>query len=124
MKDINTTDDLTLGTIFKCSWGGMSDYYELIGTTPKTVKLREICWETCAAPEGAEPSDPVHRWTHICRDENGNTIPEKDWQGYDKISVKRVINLKDGGITFRSPNYNGKASVSICTNDYTEMYWG
>ena len=63
----------------------MSDYYELIGTTPKTVKLREICWETCAAPEGAEPSGPVHRWTHICRDENGNTIPEKDWQGYDKI---------------------------------------
>ena len=124
MKDINTTDDLTLGTIFKCSWGGMSDYYELIGTTPKTVKLREIRWETCAAPEGAEPSDPVHRWTHICRDENSNTIPEKDWQGYDKIYIKRVINLKDGGITFRSPNYSGKASVSICTNDYTEMYWG
>ncbi len=124
MKDINTTDDLTLGTIFKCSWGGMSDYYELIGTTPKTVKLREIRWETCAAPEGAEPSDPVHRWTHICRDENGNTIPEKDWQGYDKIYIKRVINLKDGGITFRSPNYSGQASIEICTNDYTEMYWG
>ena len=124
MKEINSTDDLTLGTIFKCSWGGMCDYYELIGTTPKTVKLREIRWETCATPEGAEPSDPVHRWTHICRDENGNTIPEKDWQGYDKIYIKRVINLKDGGITFHSPNYSGKASVSICTNDYTEMYWG
>lgn len=84
MKDINTIDDLILGTIFKCSWGGMSDYYELIGKTPKSVKLREIRWETCAAPEGEELSDPVHRWTHICRDKNGNTIPEKDWQGYDK----------------------------------------
>lgn len=124
MKNINTIDDLILGTIFKCSWGGMSDYYELIGTTPKSVKLRKISWETCAAPEGEELSDPVHRWTHICRDKNGNTIPEKDWQGYDKTYVKRVINLKDGGITFRSPNYNGKAAVSICTNDYTEMYWG
>ena len=117
MKDINTTDDLILGTIFKCSWGGMSDYYELIGKTPKSVKLREIRWETCAAPEGEELSGLVHRWTHICRDKNGNTIPEKDL-------YKRVINLKDGGITFRSPNYNGKASVSICTNDYTDMYWG
>ena len=124
MKDINTTADLIPGTIFKCSWGGMSDYYELIGTTPKSVKLRKIRWETCAAPEGEEASDPVHRWTRICRDKDGHTIPEKDWQGNDKVYTKRVINLRKGGITFKSPNYSGDAFVSICTNDYTEMYWG
>ena len=39
MKDINTIDGLILGTIFKCSLGGMSDYYELIGKTLKSVKL-------------------------------------------------------------------------------------
>ena len=92
MKNINTIDDLILGTIFKCSWGGMSDYYELIGKTPKSVKLRKICWRTSAPPEGAEPSDPVHRWTCICRDENGNTIPEKETS---KLYIYNKTNTND-----------------------------
>ena len=124
MKEINTVNDLKIGTIFKCSWGGMSDFYELIGTSPKSVKLRKIRWTTCAAPEGEEQADPVHRWTRIVRDEKGNTVPEKDFSGKEIVYTKRVINLKNGGITFKSPNYGGDASVRIATSDYTEMYWG
>lgn len=121
---INSVYDLKLGTIFKCSWNGMADFYELIGITPKSVKLREIRWETCAAPEGEEQSDPVHRWTKIIRDKEGNPVPRKDYNGKERTYTKRVIDLPRGGITFKSPNYSGEASVQICKSDYTEMYWG
>ena len=122
-KEINTIDDLEIGTIFECSWGGMSDFYELIGKTKQSVKLREIKWLTGTGPNGEPADDPVHRWCHIVRDEKGNAVPELDYSGKEKIYVKRVINLKSGGITFKSPNYSGDASVRITTSDYTYMYW-
>jgi hypothetical protein len=124
MNEIRSTADLKIGTIFKCSWNGMADYYELIGTTPKTVILRKIRWETCGAPEGEEQADPLHRWTRIVRDENGNPVPELNWQKEEKIYKKRVKQLLNGGITFNSPNYSGDAYVQICSSDYSEMYWG
>lgn len=117
-------NELKTGTIFKCSWWGMADFYELIGMTEKSVKLREIRWDTCAAPEGKQESDPEHRWTHIVRDEKGNTIPEKDFNGKEKVYTKRLVSLPDGGFTFKSPNYDGAASVKVMKSDYNEMYWG
>ena len=125
MKEINSVKDLKIGTIFKCSWNGMADYYEMIGSTEKTIKLREIKWTTCANPNPNDDDfDPTYRWTKIVRDEKGNTVPERDWKGNEKIYSKRIINLPNGGITFKSPNYGGDASVSICTNDYMHMNWG
>lgn len=123
-KEINTIDDLEIGTIFECSWWGMSDFYELVGKTKQSVKLAKLRWETGTGPNGEPADDPVHRWCHIVRDETGKAVHEKDCNGNDKIYMKRVINLKSGGITFKSPNYSGDASVKIINSDYTYMYWG
>lgn len=124
-KMINTIDDLEIGTIFRCSWNGMADYFQLLAKTPKSVKLIEIDWETCAPPDGEENDDPTYRWTRIKRDENGKAIPYVDSiTGKTNICIKRIINLPKGGITFKSPNYSGDAHVSIATNDYMQMYWG
>lgn len=125
MKEINSVKDLKIGTIFKCSWNGMADYYEMIGSTEKTIKLREIKWTCCSNPNPNDDDfDPTYRWTKIVRDDKGNTVPKRDFEGNEIIYSKRIINLPNGGITFKSPNYSGDASVSICTNDYMRMYWG
>lgn len=123
-KEINTIDDLKIGTIFKCSWYGMSDFYELIGKTKQSVKLAKLEWETGAGPNGEPADDLLYRWCHIVRDADGKAVREKDYNGKDKIYMKRIINLKNGGITFKSPNYSGAAFVEITNNDYAYMYWG
>ena len=124
-KKINTIDDLKIGTIFRCSWGNMSDFYELIGKTNKSVKLRELQWETGLGPDGKPEEDPTWRWGHIVRDEKGNVVPELDqFTGKEIIYTKRIIDLPNGGITFKSPNYDGQASVRIAESDYAHMYWG
>jgi hypothetical protein len=124
-KEINTIDDLEIGTIFECSWWNMSDFYELVGKTKQSVKLREIRWTTGLGPDGKPEDDPTWRWCHIVRDEKGNVVPERDqFTGKEKVYTKRVINLPNGGITFKSPNYDGQANVRITNSDYTHMYWG
>ena len=121
-----TMENIFTGLIFRCSWWGMADYYEVVGKTAKSLKLRKIRWETCSAEDaGEEPDyDPTYRWTRIVRDEKGNTIPEKDWQSKEVINMVRVKTRKDGSIYFKSPNYSGDASVSVCTSDFMHMYWG
>lgn len=54
MKDINTTADLIPGTIFKCSWGGMSDYY-VAGARNKNEYIRSV----------AQRKFAHHECTHI-----------------------------------------------------------
>ena len=68
-----TMDNIFIGLIFRCSWWGMADYYEVVGKTAKSLKLREIKWETCSAEDaGQEPDgDPTYRWTRIVRDKDG-----------------------------------------------------
>lgn len=120
-----TMENIFEGLIFRCSWGGMADYFEVIGKTAKSLKLREIQWETCANPDPNDDSfDPTYRWTRIVRDEKGDTVPELDFDGKEKIKMVRVKTRKDGSIYFRSPNYDGAASVSVCWKDYMHMYWG
>lgn len=121
-----TMDNIFIGLIFKCSWWGMADYYEVIDKTAKSLKLREIHWSTCSAEEaGQEPDDdPTYRWTKIVRDAEGNPVPERN-QFTEKEIIKtvRVKTREDGSIYFRSPNYDG-GSVAVCTSDYMHMYWG
>jgi hypothetical protein len=118
-------EELRAGTILKCSWNGMSDFYEVIGLSKKTIYLQEIEWETCPAPEGEEPSDPVHRWCRIKRDDMGEPIYVKDFNGrIPKATQKRLTEREDGKVKFKSPNYSGAGWISISKSDYTEMYWG
>lgn len=118
-KEINTIDDLELGIVFKCSWGGMADFYKLIGKTKSSVKLIELSWETCSAPENENDSDPSYRWVQIRRDEKGNFIES------GSPITKRIRNLSRGGISFNSPNYEGQATVTICNpNKKFHFYWG
>ena len=123
-KEIKTIADLEIGTIFKCSWWGMSDFYEVIGKTDKSVKLAELKWETGLGPNGEVEEDPTYRWCHIVRDANGKAVRDTDFNGKPKIFTKRVIQLEDGGIAVRSPNYDGHATVQITDSDYDCMYWG
>ena len=103
----------------------MSDFYEVIGLSKKTIYLQEIEWETCPAPEGEEPSDPVHRWCRIKRDSLGEPIYVKDFNGrIHKATQKRLTEREDGKVKFKSPNYSGAGWISISKSDYTEMYWG
>jgi len=121
-----TMDNIFEGLIFKCSWGNMADYYEVIGKTAKSLKLREIRWETCSAKDaGQEPDyDPTWRWTRIVRDKDGNTVPEMRYGNQENIKMVRVKVRSDGSISFKSPNYSGDAYVSVCSQDYMHMYWG
>lgn len=118
-KEINTIDDLELGTVFKCSWWGMADFYKLVGKTKSSVKLVELSWETCSAPEDDNDFDPTYRWVQIKRDEKGNFIEKGD------PITKRIRNLPKGGISFKSPNYEGQATVAVCNpNKKFHFYWG
>lgn len=122
-----TMDNIFIGLIFRCSWWGMADYYEVVGKTAKSLKLREIKWETCSAEDaGQEPDgDPTYRWTRIVRDKDGNPVPERNQFTKEEIikTVRIKVSEKDGYIWFKSPNYDGSASVSVCTSDYMHMYW-
>ena len=115
--------ELKIGTIFKCSWNGMADYFELVDVLPKSVKLRKLEWESCSAPEGFEEADPVHRWTRLRRDENGNYVYAQPCKYY----TKRLTTI-NGYCNFKSPNYNGNASVRPLKegekDGYMLMYWG
>lgn len=121
-----TMENIFPGLIFKCSWNGMADYYEVIGKTAKSLKLRKLRWETCSAAEaGEEPDgDPTYRWTKLLRDENDEPVPEKDYSKKEIINMVRVKERKDGTISFKSPNYSGDAYVRVCTSDFMQMYWG
>ena len=113
---------IEVGQIYKCSWNGMADYYDVIKRTDKTVTLRKLKWEICSAPEGKSDDDPTYRWTHLVRDENGNPI--QDDYDFKKLFQKRIIIQEDGSEIFKSPNYSGEAYVSILKSDYMRMYWG
>ena len=122
-----TMENIFEGLIFRCSWWGMADYFEVVGKTAKSLNLREIKWETCSAEDaGQEPDgDPTYRWTRIVRDEKGDTVPERDqFTEEEIIKTVRVKTREDGSIYFRSPNYDGAASVGVCRSDYMHMYWG
>ncbi len=121
-----TMENIFEGLIFRCSWWGMADYFEVVGKTAKSLRFREIKWETCSAEDaGQEPDgDPTYRWTRIVRDEKGDTVPELDFDGKEKIKTVRVKTGEDGKIYFRSPNYDGAANVGVCRSDYMHMYWG
>lgn len=122
-----TMDNIFIGLIFRCSWWEMADYYEVVGKTAKSLKLREIKWETCSAEDaGQKPDgDPTYRWTRIVRDKEGNPVPERNQFTKEEIikTVRIKVSEKDGHIWFKSPNYDGAASVSVCTLDYMHMYW-
>lgn len=122
-----TMENIFEGLIFRCSWWGMADYFEVVGKTAKSLKLREIKWETCSAEDaGHEPDgDLTYRWTRIVRDEKGDTVPERDqFTEEEIIKTVRVKTREDGSIYFKSPNYDGAANVGVCRGDYMHMYWG
>lgn len=126
-KDYITIDDIFPGLIFRCSWWNMADYYEVVAIKGKSIKLREIDWETCSPEEAGHPGDgdPTWRWTRIKRDENGETVPVKAaFTGEEKVYTKRLKVEKDGTFTFKSPNYDGQANVKVAATDYMHMYWG
>ena len=110
------------GMVFRCSWNGMADFYEVVRTTQKSVVLKEIDWTTCSAPAGEEESDPVHRWAKLKRNADGSFIYVKDYNGEVRTYTKRLhVNPKTGNMWFKSPNYGGAASVHLNTSDYMEM---
>ena len=109
------------GMIIKCTWNGMSDFYEVIGLTEKTVTLRELYFDFCEPQD--DSNDPTYSWVKIYRDENRKPIPATDFFGKEQIHCKRLIH-KNGEVTFKSPNYNGVAKPIICESDYAKMYWG
>ena len=116
-------ETLKIGTILKSSWNGMSDFYEIVKITPKSVVLREILWQTCEPPEGEE-NDPVHRWTKIVRDENGKPVYDPEYfTGKEKLCRKLYVKNDESWNLVRSPNYNGEGSVSVLESDYTLMFW-
>lgn len=125
-NELNTPKDLEIGTILSNSFNGMTNYYEVIGTTEKSVKLREIRWETCAPDPGmTADGNPTYRAAHLVLDEKGNTVPELDWQGKEKIYRKMVHFLPKGGFCIPSVTW-GRGCLSIFSGKLTEkwsVYW-
>lgn len=124
-KELNTPMDLELGTILADWWNGMADFYQVISTTNKSVKLRKIEWETCAPDEKDEDFDPTHRTARIKLGDDGDVIPEKDWQGNNKIIRKMVKFCKDGGFYIPTA-WNACGSMKIVTDlkKKYSFYWG
>jgi ParB family chromosome partitioning protein len=58
MAAFDSIDDVKIGTIFSDSFNGMSDFYEVIDKTNKSITLRKIKWETCA-PDSDADFDPT-----------------------------------------------------------------
>lgn len=123
MVEFDSIDDVKIGTIFSDSFNGMSDFYEVIEKTKKSITLRKIKWETCA-PDSDVDFDPTHRTVNICLDKNGNPVPELNWKKEEIIYRKMAIELKGGKIGFRGPTYGG--IMGIIADKYKKMsfYWG
>lgn len=123
---LNTPKDIPIGTILSDSWNGMSDFFEVIKTTDKSVTVRKIKWETCAPDAGmTADGDPTYRAARIKLDENGNTVPEVDWTGKEKVYRKLVKPARNGGFYIPSIAWNG-GSVAIVAdkNKKFSFYWG
>lgn len=123
MVEFDSIDDVKIGTIFSDSFNGMSDFYEVIDKTKKSITLRKIKWETCD-PDSDSDFDPTHRMVHICLDKNGNPIPELNWKKEEIIYRKMSIELGSGKIVFKGPSYGG--FMGIIDDKYKKMsfYWG
>lgn len=79
MVEFDSIDDVKTGTIFSDSFNGMSDFFEVIDKTKKSVTLRKIKWEICDSDSDSD-FDPTYRTVHICLDKNGNPVPELNWK--------------------------------------------
>ncbi len=123
MAAFDSINDVKIGTIFSDSFNGMSDFYEVIDKTKKSVTLRKIKWDTCE-PDSNEKFDPTYRNVCICLDENGNPVPELNYKKEEIIYRKMAIKLKSGKIAFKGPTYGG--FMGIVTDKYEKMifYWG
>lgn len=123
MAAFDSIDDVKIGTIFSDSFNGMSDFYEVIDKTKKSVTLRKIKWETCV-PDSDADFDPTYRTAHICLDKNGNPVPELNYKKEEIIYRKMAIKLKSGKIAFKGPTYGG--FMGIVDDKYKKMsfYWG
>lgn len=123
MENWETARDIPIGTILKDSWNGMSNFYEVIDTTPKSVVVRKIRWETCE-PDNADDVDPCHRCVHLLLDEKGNPVPQITC-GHEIIQRKMITPLGTGGFYIKSISWNG-GQVSVLKDKTKKMifYWG
>lgn len=126
MMNWKTPKDIPLGTILRDSWNGMSDFYEVVDTTEKSVVVQKIRWETCE-PDNPDDVDPCHRCVHLVLDKKGNPVPEKGFRPGENVPTKRkmVTFKKDGGFYIKSISWNG-GGVSILEDKTKKMifYWG
>lgn len=123
MAAFDSIDDVKIGTIFSDSFNGMSDFFEVIDKTKKSITLRKIKWETCA-PDSDSDFDPTYRTVHICLDKNGNPVPELNFKKEEIIYRKMAIKLKSGKIAFKGPTYGGFMGIVTDKCKKMNFYWG
>ena len=90
MAAFDSINDVKIGTIFSDSFNGMSDFYEVIDKTNKSITLRKIKWETCA-PDSDADFDPTYRTAHICLDKNGNPILKIKLNNHCAIGLNKKL---------------------------------
>lgn len=120
MKDFKNTSEL-IGAYIQSSWNGMSDFYQVVGSSPKSIILQEVNWVTEADPNG----DPTYRQAKMdFIDGQPNYI--------GKLKRCMVATNSDGTLRIKkSPNYNGCGTVKVCALNNEEaqkvrvsQYWG
>lgn len=109
------------GMIIRCDLNGLADFYEVVEVTNETVTLAMLFFEFCKSQDGK--NDPAYSWVKIYRDNDGRPIHASDCVGGKSIHRKKLTYKKNGQVTFRSPNYGGRAKISVCESDFQKIYW-
>lgn len=105
--------------VLRDSWNGMSDFWEIVKTTPKTITVRKLEWEICS-PDNPDDVDPVHKAVKLTLD-HGHPVPELDPQGKEIIRRKFI---KFGNVVSCLGYSGGRISLVEDLNKKYIFYWG
>ena len=109
--ELNTPKDLILGTILVEGYCNMLAFYVVIGTTEKSVLLKEIMFDSGPDPAG---------YPYVAVKPN----PDRDYlvNGKPKIIRKYVKFLKDGGFWIPGP-IDGRGMSIYNPKQHYSCYW-